>query len=150
RTLQLHNPVYENHLPYLPFPANWPIYMNNDKFADWLEAYTKIRELNYSGSSEVQRATYDEAPGSWAVRMTRGGEQITVQPNHLVIATGSHARIQMPMLEGQDIFKGIQQHSSQHKGPEEMDGKKVVVVGAGTSAHDICAALASRDIDVTM
>lgn len=150
RTLQLHNPVYENHLPYLPFPDNWPIYMNKDKFADWLEAYTKIMELNYWGSSEVQSATYDEVSGSWAVRINRGGEQITIQPNHLVMATGSHARIQMPMLEGQDIFKGIQQHSSQHKGPEEMDGKKVVVVGAGTSAHDICAALASRDIDVTM
>lgn len=150
RTLQLHNPVYENHLPYLPFPDNWPIYMNKDKFADWLEAYTKIMELNYWGSSEVQSATYDEESDSWAARINRDGEQITVQPNHLVMATGSHARIQMPTLEGQDIFKGIQQHSSQHKGPEEMDGKKVVVVGAGTSAHDICAALASRDIDVTM
>lgn len=150
RTLQLHNPVYENHLPYIPFPDNWPIYMNKDKFADWLEAYTQIMELNYWGSSEVQSATYDEESSAWEVRVNRDGEQLTVRPHHMVIATGSHARIQMPTLEGQNIFKGIQQHSSQHKGPEEMEGKKVVVVGAGTSAHDICAALASHDIDVTM
>lgn len=150
RTLQLHNPVYENHLPYMPFPDNWPIYMNKDKFADWLEAYTKIMELNYWGSSEVQSASYDEDSGTWEVRVDRAGEHITVRPNQMVMATGTHARIQMPTLEGQDTFKGVQQHSSQHKGPEEMLGKKVVVVGAGTSAHDICAALASEDIDVTM
>lgn len=150
RTLQLHNPVYENHLPYLPFPDNWPIYMNKDKFADWLEAYTKIMELNYWGSSEVKSAAYDNEAGTWEVRVNRDGEQITVRPNHMVVATGSHARIQVPTLQGQDDFAGVQQHSSQHKGPEEMLGKKVVVVGAGTSAHDICAALASRDVDVTM
>jgi putative flavoprotein involved in K+ transport len=150
RTLQLHNPVYENHLPYLPFPDNWPIYMSKDKFADWLESYTKMMELNYWGSSEVQSATYDEATGTWEVRVNRDGEEVIVRPNHMVMATGSHARLQMPELPGQDIFQGVQQHSSQHKGPEEMQGKKVVVVGAGTSAHDICAALAAHDVDVTM
>lgn len=150
RTLQLHNPVYENHLPYIPFPDSWPIYMSKDKFADWLEAYTKIMELNYWGSSKVQSATYDETTGTWAVRVNREGEEIIVRPNHVVMATGSHGRPQTPELEGQDIFQGIQQHSSQHKGPEEMQGKKVIVVGAGTSAHDICAALAAHDVDVTM
>src|SRR5699024_11822050 len=69
RTLQLHNPVYENHLPYLPFPDSWPIYMNKDKFADWLEAYTKIMELNYWGSSEVKSAAYDNEAGTWEVRI---------------------------------------------------------------------------------
>lgn len=150
RTLQLHNPVYENHLPYLPFPDNWPIYMSKDKFADWLEAYTKIMELNYWGSSEVESASYDAETGTWEVRINRDGEPITVRPQHLVMSTGAHARAQVPTLEGQEVFKGVQQHSSEHQGPEEMQGKKVVVVGAGTSAHDICAALASQDVDVTM
>lgn len=150
RTLQLHNPVHENHLPYLPFPDNWPVYMSKDKFADWLESYTKVMELNYWGSSETQNAVYDDATKTWEVRINRNGEEVVVRPKHLVMATGSHARVQMPTLEGQALFKGTQQHSSEHKGPEEMVGKKVVVVGAGTSAHDICAALAANDIDVTM
>lgn len=150
RTLQLHNPVWENHLPYVPFPDNWPVYMSKDKFADWLEAYTSIMELNYWGSSEATNATYDEENKAWEVDVNRHGERITVRPEHLVIATGAHARVQLPDLPGQEIFTGIQQHSSEHTGPDEMRGKKVVVVGAGTSAHDICAALAAQDIDVTM
>src|SRR5699024_4101396 len=121
-----------------------------DKFADWLEAYTKIMELNYWGSSEVESASYDAETGTWEVRINRDGEPITVRPQHLVMSTGAHARAQVPTLEGQEVFKGVQQHSSEHQGPEEMQGKKVVVVGAGTSAHDICAALASQDVDVTM
>ena len=30
-----------------------------DKIADWLEAYTKVMELNYWGSSEATHARYD-------------------------------------------------------------------------------------------
>lgn len=150
RTLQLHNPVWENHLPYIPFPNNWPVYMSKDKFADWLESYTEMMELNYWGSSEAKSAVYDEESKTWEVSVNRDGEFITVRPEQLVIATGAHARVQLPHLPGQEVFAGTQQHSSEHTGPEEMRGKKVVVVGAGTSAHDICAALASQDIDVTM
>ncbi|WP_164142145.1 NAD(P)-binding domain-containing protein, partial [Serratia marcescens] len=40
--------------------------------------------------------------------------------------------------------------SSQHPGPEAYAGKKVVVIGANNSAHDICAALWEGGADVTM
>lgn len=150
RTLQLHNPVWENHLPYLPFPDNWPIYMSKDKYADWLESYTRIMELNYWGSSEVEKASYDTTTQTWEVRIRRGNETVVVRPKQLVFATGSHSIPQRPAIPGQEVFAGIQQHSAEHSGPDEMRGKKVVVVGSGTSAHDICAALASRDVDVTM
>src|SRR5690606_1928651 len=46
--------------------------------------------------------------------------------------------------------KGEQQHSSQHPGPQAYVGKKVVVIGANNSAHDICAALWEAGADVTM
>ena len=150
RTLQLHNPVWENHLPYLPFPENWPVYMSKDKYADWLESYTRIMELNYWGSSEVESASYDENSQTWDVRIRRDGETVTVRPKQLVFATGSHSIPQRPSIPGQDTFAGIQEHSSEHSGPDELRGKKVVVVGSGTSAHDICAALAAKDVDVTM
>lgn len=150
RTLQLHNPVWENHLPYLPFPENWPVYMSKDKYADWLESYTRIMELNYWGSSEVEEASYDQESQEWEVRIRQDDESVVVRPKQLVIATGSHSIPQRPTIPGQERFAGAQQHSSEHLGPDEMRGKKVVVVGSGTSAHDICAALASKDVDVTM
>lgn len=150
KTLQLHNPIWENELPYLSFPDNWPIYMNKDKFADWLESYTSIMELNYWGSSEATAARFDEETGTWEVEVDRDGEKVMVRPHHLVMATGSHATPVIPDIPGRDVFAGVQQHSSEHPGPEGTEGKKVVVVGSGTSAHDIAAACASYGADVTM
>ncbi|HZL94522.1 MAG TPA: NAD(P)-binding protein, partial [Vicinamibacterales bacterium] len=45
--LTLHNQVHVNHLPYMPFPLSWPIYIPKDKVASWFEAYVEAMELNY-------------------------------------------------------------------------------------------------------
>ena len=47
KSLCLHDPVWYDHLPYLPFPKNWPVFSPKDKIGDWLEMYTKVMELNY-------------------------------------------------------------------------------------------------------
>ncbi len=47
KSLCLHDPVWYDHLPYLPFPPNWPIFAPKDKLGDWLEMYAKVMELNY-------------------------------------------------------------------------------------------------------
>lgn len=151
KTLQLHNPIWENFFPYLDFPADWPEFMHKDKFAEWLEIYTRIMQLNYWGSTEAKSAQYDEKQGIWTVVVDRAGEQVTLHPRHVVLATGATGDgANVPDLPGQDVFEGVQQHSSEHPGPDGMEDKRVVVVGAGTSAHDIAAALALAGSDVTM
>lgn len=151
KTLQLHNPIWENSFPYLDYPADWPVFMHKDQFAEWLETYTRLMHLNYWGSTEAKSATYDAEQQIWTVVLDRDGEEVTLHPRHVVLATGATSdRPHLPTIPGQDVFAGIQEHSCEHSGPEAMDGKKVVVVGAGTSAHDICAALALRGTDVTM
>jgi putative flavoprotein involved in K+ transport len=68
-----------------------------------------------------------------------------------VLATGmSGVPSEHPHFPGMESFKGEQQHSSQHPGPDAYRGKKVVVVGSNNSAHDICAALWENEADVTM
>ena len=49
KSLCLHDPVWYDHLPYLKFPENWPVFSPKDKIADWLEMYTRVMELNYWG-----------------------------------------------------------------------------------------------------
>ncbi|MBR7518610.1 NAD(P)/FAD-dependent oxidoreductase, partial [Mycobacterium tuberculosis] len=79
--------------------------------------------------------------GEWTVIVERDGKEITLRPKQLVLATGMSGKANWPKFKGMDVFKGEQQHSSQHPGPEAYAGKKVVVVGSNNSAHDICAAL---------
>src|SRR5712691_4279292 len=53
RALTLHNQVQVNHLPYMPFPPNWPTYIPKDKLAGWFESYVDSIELNYWKATEV-------------------------------------------------------------------------------------------------
>ncbi len=150
KSLCLHDPVWYDHLPYIDFPKNWPVFSPKDKIGDWLEYYTKVMELNYWSSTTCKRATYDEANGEWVVVVDRDGEEVTLRPKQLVLATGMSGKPNVPAFKGMETFLGDQHHSSDHPGPEGYDGKKAVVVGSNNSAHDICAALWENGADVTM
>ena len=58
--LTLHNQVQVNHLPYMPFPPNWPTYIPKDKLANWFEAYVESMELNFWTGTEFEGGSYDE------------------------------------------------------------------------------------------
>lgn len=150
KSLCLHDPVWYDHLPYLPFPPNWPVFAPKDKIGDWLEMYTKIMELNYWTNTVCKSANYDEATQEWTIVVDRDGEEVVLKPKQMVLATGMSGKANIPTFKGMDRFKGDQQHSSQHSGPENYKGKKAVVIGSNNSAHDICAALWEGDVDVTM
>jgi putative flavoprotein involved in K+ transport len=150
KSLCLHDPVWYDHLPYLPFPPNWPVFSPKDKVADWLEFYTRVMDVPYWSKTTCLSASFDAAAGRWAVEVDRDGERLTLQPTHLVLATGMSGKPNMPTLPGQDVFRGDQHHSSVHPGPDRYIGKKAVVVGSNNSAHDICKALYENGVDVTM
>ncbi|WP_250034785.1 flavin-containing monooxygenase [Paractinoplanes maris] len=150
KSLCLHDPVWYDHLPYLPFPANWPVFSPKDKIGDWLEMYTKVMEVPYWTSSAVRSATFDDETKRWRVIVDREGDPVELTPAHVVFATGMSGKPNYPRFPGQDVFRGEQQHSSQHPGPEAYEGKRVVVVGSNNSAFDICGALWEHGADVTM
>jgi putative flavoprotein involved in K+ transport len=150
KSLSLHDPVWYDHMPYLKFPDNWPVFSPKDKIADWLESYTKIMELNYWPGTEAKSATYSEATGEWTVNVERDGQPMVLRPAQLVLATGMSGRPGIPSFPGMDVFRGDQHHSSAHPGPDAYRGKRCVVIGSNNSAFDICGALWENGADVTM
>ncbi|PZU09834.1 NAD(P)/FAD-dependent oxidoreductase [Sphingomonas sp.] len=150
KSLCLHDPVWYDHLPYLDFPKNWPVFAPKDKIGDWLEMYTRVMEVNYWSKTTAHNAVFDEQKGRWAVTVNRDGEEIILHPTQLVLATGMSGKPNVPQFKGMDRFRGEQHHSSQHPGPDAYAGKQVVVIGANNSSHDICAALWEAGADVTM
>ena len=150
RSLCLHDPVWYDHLPYLPFPNDWPVFAPKDKIGDWLEMYTKVMELNYWHSTEATSAQFDSATQTWTVQALREGKPVTLHPKHVVFALGVSGFPNVPKITGADTFEGDQHHSSKHPGGEAYRGKKCVVLGSNNSAHDICADLWEHGADVTM
>jgi len=150
RSLCLHDPVWYDHLPYLPFPDHWPVFSPKDKLGDWLEMYVKVMELNYWTSSTCVGATYDAQRQEWSVAVDRGGTRTTLRPRHLVLATGMSGFPEVPKFPGAERFRGVQHHSSRHTSGEAYAGKRCVVIGSNNSAHDIAADLWEHGADVTM
>ncbi len=150
KSLCLHDPVWYDHMPYLPFPEHWPVYAPKDKIGDWLEMYAKVMELNCWNATTCRSASYDDQTGEWAVKLDRNGQSVTLRPKHLVLATGLSGVPNIPAIGGADSFKGVQHHSSKHPGGEAFAGQRCVVIGANNSAHDIAADLWEHGADVTM
>ncbi|NEK58691.1 NAD(P)/FAD-dependent oxidoreductase [Geodermatophilus sabuli] len=150
KSLCLHDPVWYDHLPYLPFPDTWPVFSPKDKIGDWLESYVRVMEVPYWSSTVATSATYSPEAGEWTVQVEREGRPMTLRPRHLVLATGMSGKPNVPELPGQDVFRGEQHHSSAHPGPDAYAGREVVVVGSNNSAFDICGALWEVGAHVTM
>ena len=148
--LTLHNQVYANHLPYMPFPPNFPTYLPKDKLASWFEAYVDSMEINYWTRTEFLGAQRDEANDCWVARIRRDGVERTLRPRHLIMATGASDTPQLPNISGLSDFQGVALHSSRYEDPIPWKGRHAVVIGTGTSAHDIAQDLHSNGVSVTM
>ncbi|MFF0817128.1 flavin-containing monooxygenase [Rhodococcus sp. NPDC003318] len=150
RSLVLHDPVWANHLPYLPFPPTWPVFTPRDKMADWLKTYADVMELNVWTSTEFVSGSRDD-DGRWTIRARRADGTIrNLRPAHFVIATGTSSLPWSPTVPGEELFGGEVLHSSRVDDSIDAAGKRVVVVGASNSAHDIAHDLVEQGAEVTM
>ena len=149
--LKLHNKTPVNHLRYMPFPPNWPDYIPKDKIANWLEAYVESMEINFWTRAAFEGAEYDEATQTWMARIRRAdGSVRLLRPKHIVMATSVSGTPNIPTIATIENFAGKVLHSSQFAAGAQWRGKSVVVMGTGTSAHDICQELQANGADVTM
>jgi cation diffusion facilitator CzcD-associated flavoprotein CzcO len=150
-SLTLHNEVHVNHLPYLPFPPTFPVYIPKDKLANWFESYVEALELNFWTGTELVGGSYDAQRREWCVtlRQQDGGERV-MRPRHLIFATGVSSIPYTPDLPGLDAFAGTKVHSGDLKHAERWKGRKALVLGTGTSGHDVAQELQAHGAQVTM
>jgi len=150
-SLTLHNEVHVNHLPYLPFPPTFPVYIPKDKLANWFESYVETMELNFWTGHELVAGAYDAKNAQWRVtlRRTDGTERI-MRPRHLIFATGVSSIPYTPDLPGLSTFAGTKVHSGEFRNAGQWKGRKALVLGTGTSGHDVAQELHAHGAHVTM
>ena len=150
-SLVLHDPVWADHLAYLPFPESWPVYTPKDKLAGWFEHYADAMELNVWTGAELIDGAYDDDSGTWTLHVRPRGEEVReLRPAQVVLATGTLDKPIIPAFEGMDRYRGLLRHTSEHTGDEDFTGRKAVVIGAGVSAHDVAQDLCENGAEVTM
>jgi cation diffusion facilitator CzcD-associated flavoprotein CzcO len=150
-SLTLHNEVHVNHLPYMPFPPTWPVFIPKDKLANWFEAYAESMELNFWTGTELVAGTYDEGTRRWRVTLRReDGTERVMQPRHLVFATGVSSIPQRPTLPGLDAFAGTVMHSGAYVSGAAWKGRRALVLGTGNSGHDVAQDLHASGAAVSL
>jgi cation diffusion facilitator CzcD-associated flavoprotein CzcO len=136
--LTLHNETRVNHLPYMPFPRSWPVFIPKDMLANWFEFYAEAMELNVWTRAELTSGSWDEGAGCWGVVLKRGdGTERRMRPRHIVFANGVSTTPIMPDLPGFETFSGVVRHSGNYGSGLDWQGKRALVLGTGTSGHDV-------------
>lgn len=155
--LVLHDPVWYDHLPYMPFPPMWPVFTPKDKIGGLFEAYAHLMELNIWMKSTAEHTHWDDAKQQWNVVIHRKKEDGTSEvrtfhPKHIIQATGHSGKKSMPDIKGINDFKGhLLCHSSEFPGARpDGAGKKAIVVGCCNSGHDISHNYQESGYDVTI
>lgn len=150
-SLALHNQVALNQMAYMPFPPSWPKYLPKDMLANWLEHYAWAMECNVWTDTIFLGADYDAAKGEWNARLrcVDGSERL-MKPRHLVFANGIVGAPKMPKIDGLDTFQGELVHTHGYTDGAPWQGKNALVIGAGTSAHDIAQDLQGHGANVSM
>lgn len=144
-SLTLHNEVWANSMPYIPFPPTWPTFLPKDKLAGWMEFYAEAMELNVWTSTEFLGSTYDETNQIWSARVNSAGEEKTLRVKHVIMATGIASGLpNVPDIAGIEQFSGEVLHSSQFDDGLQYAGKRAIVFGTGNSGHDVAQDLYSN------
>lgn len=137
-SLVLHMPHGMMQSPHLPFPQSFPDYITKDRLADWYDIYAQALDLNVWTSTEFVGGTYDDVTKTWDVNVRlQDGTERGFRLKYLVLATGGSGTPRDPDLPGLGDFSGTLLHSTEFRSGADYRDEKVLVVGTGTSAHDI-------------
>jgi len=117
------------------FPPGHEVQAYLEKVADDLRLRPRIRF-----GAEIDEAVWTDR-ATWLVR-TRDGE--AAEYDFLISAAGVLHHPRMPDIEGLDTFRGAVFHSARWDHRVALDGRKVAVVGTGSTGVQITKALAPR------
>jgi cation diffusion facilitator CzcD-associated flavoprotein CzcO len=94
---------------------------------------------NIRFNSTVVKAVWTDT--RWVLTLTSGD---TIEGEVLVFSTGYLHQPQIPEIEGMASFKGRVMHSAEWDPRVQVEGKRVAVVGSGSSGCQLVTALAGR------
>jgi 4-hydroxyacetophenone monooxygenase len=99
---------------------------------------------------EVTGATWDEADSTWRVstRDREGNIEVLVA-NAVVSASGLFSTAKLPALDGIENFRGETVHTADWRHDLDYAGKRVGLIGNGSTGTQILPSLASRAAHVT-
>lgn len=143
--LCLHTVKQFSHLPHLPFPEDYPLYVPREDLAQYYENYAAHFNIQPQFGEEV--VSVRKEGDQWKVETLTGKVFLT---GHVVFATGVNRVPYAPTWPGMDTFKGEITHSRAYKNPESFQSKKTLIIGMGNTGAELALDLCEGGVDVSI
>ncbi|MGA8046847.1 MAG: NAD(P)/FAD-dependent oxidoreductase [Dermatophilaceae bacterium] len=124
-------------LPGAPFPQEYGWFPTRDQYVDYLDDYQARHHVPVRTGVTVHRLDPDGDSG-WRVDT----DTDTVHSAHVVVATGIYNVPRLPDWAVENDFLGTVRHSRDYRNAEVYRGRRVLVVGAGSTGLEIAHELA--------
>ncbi|MBF8189136.1 NAD(P)/FAD-dependent oxidoreductase [Nonomuraea sp. K274] len=119
------------------FPEQPEILSYLEHCADKYRVREKIRFR-----TEVRRAVFDD--GAWQVTSYAGDEERTETYDVVVMGVGQLNRPRLPDIPGMADFEGVSFHSARWDHDHDLTGRRVAVIGSGSSAAQLIPRVAEQ------
>ena len=144
--LRLHSLARASALPGLPWRDAADGFPDAAEMVRYLRSYAERCALDVREGVTLRSAEPAERPRHWRLD-TDGGAWRTPA---LVMATGIWSAPLEPELPGREHFAGRVLHVSAYRGPGQLTGARVLVVGLGNSGKDVVLAAAGSALSATV
>ncbi|EAW24603.1 flavin-containing monooxygenase [Aspergillus fischeri NRRL 181] len=94
-------------------------------------------------NTEMQGASYDTDQNLWTVSLSSGQQ---LRARYLITAVGLLSKINYPDIPGLNSFKGEMHHTGNWPSSYDFTGKRVGVIGNGSTGVQLITALADQDV----
>ncbi|KAM0255685.1 hypothetical protein ACHAQJ_005529 [Trichoderma viride] len=127
----------------------WPNHVvTQEETLAYLKHVVKRHDLrkDMQFSTEIKSTTFDASTSTWTLQ-TATGE--TIKTTYLIAATGAIHKANWPALPGRDKFKGEQLHAGVWPDKQDFEGKRVGIIGTGSSGAQLVVGVAREAKHVT-
>ena len=116
-----------------PMPSDYPDFPSQRQMGDYYELYTDTFNLRPKIEFKTKvTAVRPRADELWDVELANGEQRVY---KGVLVCNGHHWHKRFPKYSGE--FTGEYIHSKDFKSPEQLAGKRVLVIGGGNSACDV-------------
>ena len=126
-----------SHLPKRPYPKGTPMFPHRDDVVAHLDRHAHEDGIELLLGTEVHRI--DRRARGWRLQTSAGD----IDARQVVVANGNEHTPRIPEFPGADGSTIEMLHSSAYRNPSPYAGKRVLVVGSGSSGMEIAHDLAT-------
>ena len=118
-----------------PMPAEFPDFPSAQQMLEYLKSYAEAFKLRQHIQFRTKVVMCLPLPeGRWQVELASGEKRIY---KGVIVCSGHHWDKRFPNYAGK--FTGEYIHSKDYKNPQQLTGKRVLVIGGGNSACDLAS-----------